>query len=373
MPDLITNKGNALALIGAHIFEKLADPKFWQKLPQSAHLKKFDPSYLQKRFVQPLFKEGDGVQQNGLPAHFLGLYKGTKQSNSWQDLEPIFKAKENKSPKDYSKDLDLANSLLMHVLAAQVDWPKSKNILHENIYFYPPVDSNYKRRLIPLEVVFRFGMVEGSSLKKKLQENPDYANSLGLKTVPRINEWFPQPTLEFFTKLEAKDRLLSWQEAALLANLSAQQFKQLVDLSLSTALALHVLFAECNLELWDGKLEFIYEQPTKGHANKEGRLLLADSIGPDELRLLHNGIHLSKEMLRQYYRSSAWAKSLITAQNIANKNERTDQERTWQEICQQELKQSPQLLAADMKKLANELYSVLANEILGQKIFVESS
>ena len=246
----------------------------------------------------------------------------------------------------------------MHVLAAEVGWPELKTIMGENLYFYPPVNQTAIRRLIPLEIVFSFGLLEGSSLKRKLDNDPQYATHLGLPLIPKVNQWFAQPILQFTSKLESKDRSLSWQEAATISNLSAKHFEQLVELTLDTALALHALFASHNLELWDGKLEFVLDL-------QSGQLLLADSVGPDEVRLLYNGVHLSKEVLRQYYRPSAWYRSLDSARTIAAKNGLED----WQQICRDELKQSPQPLPADLKNLVNQLYGVLANEILSSPIF----
>ena len=363
MPDLIANKGNALALIGTFIFQKLGDKTFWQKLPQSSHLKKFDAAYLQERFSHNAYKGTNGLQNNGLASHFLALLKGVPTAEGWQQLEPLLLSTETNQSSDYLKRINSTDHLLMQVKGAHVNWPLSKSILHENVYFYPPLAKEQKRRLIPLEVVFRFGIVEGSSLKNKLENNPGYAAQLGLKSSPKINEWLPNPVLEFFTKLEPKDRPLSWQEAATIANLTAEQFEQLVELSLATALGLHALFAEHKLELWDGKLEFVFASSS---TNKEDwQLLLADSVGPDELRLIYKGVQLSKEMLRLYYRHSAWFKSLAQAQNIASKNGQEN----WQEICQQQLNQSPQTLGSNIKIVADQLYGVIANELLDYPVF----
>jgi phosphoribosylaminoimidazole-succinocarboxamide synthase len=358
MPDLIANKGTSLALMGAHIFQTLSNPSFWQKLPQSPYLHKFDGDYLAKRFAHPVFSGKTGLTRNGLKSHFQELFKGTMQAGHWLSLKP-YSVGNSKGP-DEQKTIAPFYQLVMKVLAAKVNWPEHKNILHENIYFYPPQVTTSERRLIPLEVVFRFGMLDGSSLQKKLENDPTYIKSLGLKTVPQMNEWFPQPVIEFFTKLEAKDRLLNWQEAALVANLSPSQFEWLVEASMDIALGLHVLFGESKLELWDGKLEFILDESQSG-----GQFLLADSIGPDELRLLHNGVQLSKEVLRQYYRPSTWAKTLAEAQNIAKQSGQED----WQDICKNKLKQKPEHLRPDMKRLIDQLYGVLANQVLGYPAF----
>src|SRR5580658_7682038 len=69
MPDLIANKGNALALMGTHIFQTLSDPNFWQRLPQSPHLQKFDGDYLAKRFSHPAFSGKTGLTKTGLKSH----------------------------------------------------------------------------------------------------------------------------------------------------------------------------------------------------------------------------------------------------------------------------------------------------------------
>jgi phosphoribosylaminoimidazole-succinocarboxamide synthase len=359
MPDLIANKGTALAVMAAHIFQTLANPAFWQKLPQSPKLHKFDGDYLAKRFAHPVFSGKTGLARNGLKTHFHDLYKGTMQAGHWLNLKP-FTIVNNKGADD-PRLVAPFYQIIMEVLAAKVNWPEHKTIQHENIYFYPPTPATTsERRLIPLEVVFRFGMVEGSSLQKKLEENPKYIDALGLKTVPKMNEWFPHPVIEFFTKLEGKDRLLNWQEASLLANLTPNQFEWLVEGSMDIALALHVLFAESKLELWDGKLEFILEgSPSSGH------FLLADSVGPDELRLLHNGVQLSKEVLRQYYRPSDWAKAIPEAQNIAKLSGQED----WQDVCKNKLNQRPERLRPDMKRLVDQLYGVIANQVLGFPAF----
>lgn len=352
MPDLIANKGNALALIGTYIFQKLSQTDFWEKLPSSSHLKKFNAALLQKHFTHPVFSS---LKENGLPSHFQALYSKAEG----QKFHCLTSKEESNKDLAYLRDLNLKNQLFMQVLAADVGWPESKIISNEAVYFYPPADTSGSRpRLIPLELVFSFGLLEGSSLKNKLDKDPQYADTLGLSAAPKVNQWFAQPILQFFTKLEPKDRLLSRQEAALMAGLTGEQFEELIELTLDTALALHVLFAEHKLELWDGKLEFIFVPNKK-------QILLADCVGPDEIRLLYNNIHLSKEILRRYYRPTSWYKSLSVARSIAAKNGNKD----WQQICLDELKQSPSPLPPHLKAVVNHLYGMLANEITGEPIF----
>ncbi|HEY9867888.1 MAG TPA: phosphoribosylaminoimidazolesuccinocarboxamide synthase, partial [Candidatus Obscuribacterales bacterium] len=225
------------------------------------------------------------------------------------------------------------------------------------VYYYSRRPVDVRRRLVPLEVVFRFGMPPGSSLTRRLEEDPDYARTLGLSGQPREGEWFAHPVIELFTKLEPKDRLLSLQEALLISCLTPEQFQDMIELSYDTALALYDLLAARGIELWDGKFEFI--------SGEEG-LMLADSIGPDELRLVYKGHNLSKEMIRQVYRGSRWESSLKEAQALATEKGRPEQ---WRQIARTLLKVEPEPLPADFKSAIDKLYGVIANHVIGKKVF----
>jgi phosphoribosylaminoimidazole-succinocarboxamide synthase len=125
--------------------------------------------------------------------------------------------------------------------------------------------------------------------KSRLAADPSYAQSAGPELAVPEEGWFERPVLEFYTKLEPKDRLLSIQEALTISGLTPKRFEELAELAFATALAIYHHFAERGIELWDGKFEFLEDH--KG-------LLLADSIGPDELRLVYSGHSLSKEMIQ---------------------------------------------------------------------------
>ena len=140
--------------------------------------------------------------------------------------------------------------------------------------------------------------------------------------------------------------------------LTAQQFEELVELALDTALALYVIFADKNVELWDGKFEMILH---------DGKLLLADSIGPDELRLLYRRCHLSKEIIRQVYRGTDWEVGLQEAQSRA----KDDNTRSWKDIAVQDLKLAPQPLPTEFKKLIGKMYGALANHLSGKEVFAQ--
>ncbi len=356
MPDTIENKGRALAKMGAFFFEQLGSPEIFQSLKGSKHLERFDKAFLDARFKHPVFEGVCGVVNFGLPHHFKELIESE------------------------DKDVSLVDSLLsamplMEVLTARVERPELHQIDGQPTYFYPHTQAQAEaqrtgRRLVPLEIVFRFGMPAGSSLKERLEKNPDYARQLGLKVQPKEGEWLERPVIEFFTKLEPKDRLLSTQEAAHVSGLNAFEFEYLTEMSFQAALALYVLFAEKGIELWDGKFEMIidygaHKEAESSSTTSGGILLLADSVGPDELRLIYKGVHLSKEMLRRIYRGTPWEESLKKAQLMAKGRGVAD----WKGIAISELKSSPERLEGDEKASIDKLYGTLANHLIGKAVF----
>ncbi len=335
MPDTIENKGRALAVFGAYFFELLEKPTFWQELSKQNAPNNLDKDYLQRLAQGKLMKS---LQNSGLESHFLGLVK------------------ENGERLGLSEAAASQESIYMQVRKAEVQRPQPLVVLGQNIFHYPAVDRSAKTRLIPLEVVFRFGMPQGSSLKDRLKKDADYASVLGLKSVPSEGELFDRPVLEFYTKLEPRDRLLSVQEAILISGLDQEHFQDLVERAQLISLALFHTFARRGIQLWDGKFEFILH---------DDKVLLADSIGPDELRLLYEGAHLSKEMIRQVYRGTSWEKSLKEAQNLAR--ERCSLE--WKEICKAELNSSPEPFSSEIRSLLNKLYGVIANRVSDEALF----
>ena len=61
-------------------------------------------------------------------------------------------------------------------------------------YAERPVDA-----LVPLEIIFRFGVPNGSSLMKRVG-NDAYLAELGLSTKPNFGDLFEEPVIEYSTK-----------------------------------------------------------------------------------------------------------------------------------------------------------------------------
>jgi len=364
MPDTISHKGLSLACLGAFFFEKMAQPEFWQELKSSPALKRFDPLWLSQRFKHEVYAGDGGLAKAGLPSHFLRLTDGSQGKLSLVQMGKTLSTDGetgDKNDKEAGRE-----SLYLEVKEAKVGHPRRHSIMGKELYFYPTSslvkDSPSALALIPLEIVFRFGMPEGSSLKSRLAKNPAYLNELGLKDMPKEGEWFAHPVLEFFTKLESKDRLLSFQEASTMAGLTAEHFETMVELSLATALGLYAIFATRGVELWDGKVEMLLD----GRAQTAARsILLADSIGPDELRLLYKGQHLSKEIIRIYYRGSKWEKAVKEAQEICQQKGIAD----WKAYCQKHYGVNPEPLSPSFKAAIDKLYCVLLNHVSAVNVF----
>jgi phosphoribosylaminoimidazole-succinocarboxamide synthase len=165
--------------------------------------------------------------------------------------------------------------------------------------------------------------------------------------------------LEFFSKLEPMDRHLRLEEALNFCGLDGDQFKELADLCLLIAVFLCNLFLEKGLDLWDGKFEFV-------KADKE--ILLADSITPDELRITFQGVQLSKEPLRQYYKREDTpfhrAMEEIKAEGPSSVSIRR--------AVKARLGRGPIELEQDFRRIAEQMYRSLAYRVTESSLFADA-
>ncbi len=246
--------------------------------------------------------------------------------------------------------IELTQDKELKVRKVNVFWPESTISEGEKKwhYQYSPETND---ALIPLEVIFRFGAPEGSSLLKRIK-NSTYAGELGVSPDIKLGQMFDKVVIEFSTKLEPEDRYLSYSEAQKMAALNNEEWKKLLGQTQKIAQELKKVFEKLSIELWDGKLEFALDE--------KRNLMLVDSIGPDEMRLLYKGKQLSKEYLRQYYRKSPWYEAIEKAKKAAQKDPYID----WKEYCIEELKQQPQKLPPSEKEKITQLYTFLTNELL---------
>ncbi len=337
MPDLLPEKGEALAVMGDLFFRYLGDPKAWAswQLPEKY------PKFWRDSFTSsPLFKE---LRRGGIAHHSLGLVDESGQALPAGTPSRRLAVKAAGRP------------------AAPSRSENGKVVFDYTAYQARPADC-----LVPLEVVFRFGAPEGSSFLQRAESVAGYAQSFGFAETPKAGEHFPYPVAEFFTKLEPSDRFLTRQEALAVGGLSREELDDLVSLTLLLALRLKDIFSPLGLELWDGKFEFAFSPPVDG---KRG-IVLVDSIGPDELRLIGpGGVHFSKEFLRRVYRGSSWYTAMERAKSFAKERGEKD----WKRICREELKSFPEKLPREAFENARLMYPSLANglalAVLGKRAY----
>ncbi|HUJ75666.1 MAG TPA: phosphoribosylaminoimidazolesuccinocarboxamide synthase [bacterium] len=281
MPDRIPGKGEALARLGEFFFRELENPARWRELDLA-----------ERPDVAPLLP---------IRHHFL-----RRQGN--------------------------------RLLMQRVHVPRLPTAQVGGTLVYDYSYAPQPRELLPLEVIFRFGVPAGSSLLSRKDWYP-FPIHEGAE--------FAQPLIEFSTKLESKDRMLSYQETALILKGRAQLLAQMHGRTQAIALFLHKLFAARGLKLWDGKLEW---------ALMDGQLCLVDSIGPDELRVSLGQAVLSKQFLRDFYLGSPWEQAVVRAKDLAKARATRD----WKPIVKDELRQTPPPLPPAYLAAAQALYQDFA-------------
>lgn len=345
MPDILIDKGAALAVLAADWFQKLESPEAWaeySRTPGALAIRKAASSLpvTSGSFAGVFNEMGERLQREGLRTHFLGAL----DANS---LSP--------------RPISLVDRPFRHLAVRQVSVvkPVPVNLLGRTVLDYGPTRAAPLPRLIPLEVVFRFSCPPGSSFTERAKRNPDYWQTLPL---PRPKGQDPAiepgvrwefPVLEFFTKLEPSDRPVSLNEALMISGVPPEALQEVVLKTAWIAGFLKDLCAKQGLELADGKLEW--------GLTADGRCLLVDAIGPDELRILKNGVQLSKEFLRSYYRDTPWYESVKLAKAQAEERGISD----WKRL----VTVPPPALPAEATELGSQLYRALANALTGKSWF----
>jgi phosphoribosylaminoimidazole-succinocarboxamide synthase len=259
-------------------------------------------------------------------------------------------------------DLNLSGGNIMQVREVDVIRPvltEGEGNMHWDYSAY--ADRNLVvGALVPLEVIFRFGVPLGSSLIERANDSA-YMRELGLSSAPKPGDIFDIPVIEFSTKLEKKDRYLGYAEAQNLAGMTDSEMQRLKNLALKISINLKRIFGEVGLELWDGKVEFAFAPPAMDAVEGAGRdFLLVDSIGPDELRLVYRDLQFSKEFLRQIYNGSSWLAAVKEGKKLAAERGQSD----WKKIVKEELKETPALLLPLQKEVGELIYQALADALL---------
>lgn len=303
MPDQLEGKGEALASMGKAFFYYLENSNNWINLFNSEIiLRTFDHDYLSELQQSALYKRYALVGLN----HHAYLNKSIAPN-------------------------------IIEVKNINVSRP----LMTENNYCYDFYQSRPIDTLVPLEVIFRLGLAPENS----------YSKRTGIKESQAI---LKKPIIDFSTKLEKVDRYLSHDEAQKIAGLNDHEMNELITMAHLIGLNLFLLNSKLGLELWDGKIEVGFTQS----AGINRSFVLVDSIGIDELRLIYKGINFSKEFLRKSYKETDWYKTLVISKEEALKTKED-----FKKICIEKYHEQPKRLAPEIKKRAEAVYKIYANEI----------
>ena len=296
MPDRIDGKGAALCLMGAYCFEQL-----------------------EKKGVKTHYR--GLVGSNGKPVKFSGL----KQPSSTMEVSLV---------NVYKPQTSVINRKIMHD--------------------YSNYTTNLKNCLIPLEIIYRNGLPEGSSVFKRLEQAKITLTDLGLDHYPKPGEQLAKPIFDVSTKLEETDRYITWQEAQKIACLTDEELADVKAVLLKADETITEVASKAGLKNEDGKIELAFDEKRK--------LMIVDVVGTlDECRFTYDGVHVSKEVARQFYKKTSWYDDLEQAKKTAEAKGIQD----WKALC----KTQPSKLDAQLKAIISEMYMAAANEMTNRKLF----
>jgi len=296
MPDLIEGKGQALCMTGAYCFERL--------------------------------------EERGVRTHYRGLVDQNGRVVRFDEL---------KEP-----------SNVMEINLVNVYRPKTVVKEGKLVYDYSVYTSSLRNCLIPLEIIYRNGLPEGSSVFKRLEQGLVTAKELGLDHYPKAGERLAKPIFDVSTKLEDKDRYVTWEEAKGLAGLAYGEVVEVQSLLLKVDNMINELADRAGLVNEDGKIELAFDP--------ERRLMVVDVVGTlDECRFTYDRLHVSKEIARQFYRKTSWFMHVEEAKRKAEKEGIED----WKKL----VKTQPPRLEITLETIISRLYMTTANELTGRRMF----
>lgn len=296
MPDLVDGKGAALCMMGAYCFEKL--------------------------------------ETGNIRTHYRGIVDRDGETRRFNEL---------------TQPSNTMEVNLLNVCRPQAHIQKGK--LRYDYSLYTP---NLRNCLIPLEMIYRNALPQGSSVFKRLEQKEITLQDLGMDHYPEPGEHLSQPILEVSTKLENKDRYVTWTKAKKIAGLTDDEVGQIKALLLKIDELITRLIARAGLKNEDGKVELGFDP--------DRRLMAVDVVGTlDECRFTYDGLHVSKEIAREFYRKTEWYKDVEEAKKSADAQGIKD----WRTLC----RSKPPRLDSKLKATIGAMYMAAANDVTDRRLF----
>ncbi len=304
--------------LGRFIFSNRYSVFDWGEMPDHIEHKGEAINLLSAYFFEKL-------EKMNIPTHYLGVVED-----------------------DVTRKLaDIKNpSNIMEVKLLRVIRPELK----DNAYNYSIYSVLKGCFLIPLEVIYRNFLPPGSSVFKRLKSGEIKPEDLGLNKEPVPNQKLLTPIYDFSTKLEVTDKYLKYKEAQQAASLVDEEMNKIKNIANIINDLITKEFAKINLINEDGKIELGFDI--------ERLIILVDVLGTlDECRFTYNGLPVSKEIARIYYRNTDWYKATEEAKKEDNTR--------WKEIC----KLKPEPLPPGLNTLISQIYCACTNEITEREWF----
>jgi phosphoribosylaminoimidazole-succinocarboxamide synthase len=287
MPDDIQNKGAALCIISAYLLEKL--------------------------------------EERGIKTHYLGVVED-----------------------DVAKKLVEIETIpsCMEASLVRVIKPEVQN----GCYDYSCYNHDKTNLLIPLEVIYRNYLPDGSSVFKRLRDRQLTVEDMGLTIDPVPGQKLDPAMIDFSTKLETIDRYINCEEAKNISKLKEEEFCEILRITRVINRLITEEAGRIGLVNEDGKVEFGFDP--------QRRLILVDVLGtPDECRFTFDGLPVSKEIARIFYRKTTWFQDVEKAKKASSV--------LWKEM----VTTPPPPLPSRLCELISMLYQAVANEMTGRVWF----
>ncbi|MEF8874148.1 MAG: phosphoribosylaminoimidazolesuccinocarboxamide synthase [Candidatus Thermoplasmatota archaeon] len=206
----------------------------------------------------------------------------------------------------------------------------------------------FKNMMVPLEIIYRNYLGEGSSVFRRLDKGKIEPEDLGLDGYPEVDTKLDPPIIDFSTKYEKFDRYFkNLDEVKEHTGFEDEMIDQIKVKALQVNKFINERAASLGWKHLDGKMEVAL--------NRNGELMLADVLGTlDEDRFEYNGIKLSKQMLRNYYRGSEWHEKIEKAKE--------------EDLPKDEWPEPPRL-PERLIKFVSDMYKAAANKWTGEEHF----
>jgi len=228
--------------------------------------------------------------------------------------------------------------------------PVVKPGIQGDTYDYSTYQEKKGNFLIPLEIIYRNSLPEGSSVFRRLKEGSLRLEDIGLEDMPQKGQVLDKPILDVSTKLEVTDRYTTWEEAKEISNLSEDEIDEIKRMTLQIDDLITKEAKKIGLFNEDGKVEFGFDA--------ERNLILVDTLGTlDECRFTYEKLPVSKEVARIHYRRTDWYKDVEFAKNQDRINWRRS------------VKSSPPALPEELANAIALMYQACADELTKKRWF----